>query len=59
VVLAKVDLHANARDRRARQAASQEPPRVGKIRTAAQRAFARDFASVVSPDGDFYDDEKE
>jgi transposase InsO family protein len=55
VVLAKVDLHANAVAQRTKRLAATEPAPAGKIRTAAQRAFAKDFASVVSPDGDFYD----
>ncbi len=55
IQLHKVDLHANARDRRTREAAQAEPPGEGRIRTAAQRHFAKDFASVVSPDGDFYE----
>ena len=55
VTLQKVDLHGNARDRRAKREATVEPAPTRKIRTAAQRAFDKDFSSVVSPDGDFFD----
>ena len=57
VALHKVDLHANARERRIKHEAAKEPVPEQKIRTAAQRAFDKDHASVVSPDGDFYDRE--
>jgi hypothetical protein len=57
VTLHKVDLHGNARDRRVKQEAAKEPVAEQKIRTAAQRAFDKDHASVVSPDGDFYDED--
>jgi putative transposase len=57
LTIQRVDLHANARDRRAKTEAQAEPVSSGQIRTAAQRAFTKDFASVVSPDGDFYNKE--
>ncbi len=57
LTLHQVDLHANARDHRARREAGKEKMPTQKIRTAAQRAFDKDHASVVSPDGDFYDQE--
>lgn len=57
VSLSRVDLHANAKDKRIKQAAHAEPVPAGKIRTAAMRAYDRDFATVLSPDGDFYDKE--
>lgn len=57
LTLLPVDLYANARAQRVRRAAKEATPHTGRVRTAAQRAFDRDFASVVTPDGDFFDTE--
>lgn len=55
VALSKIDLHANAIDQRLRRIAAEEPPLPGKIRTAAQRQFEKDYGTIVSLDGDFYE----
>jgi hypothetical protein len=53
VTLAPVDLARNAVSRRAAPSAPAPDDDEGAPRTAAQLAFARDFAPVVGPDGGF------
>jgi putative transposase len=53
VALAPVDLAHNAVSRRAVPSAPAPDDDEGAPRTAAQLAFARDFAPVVGPDGGF------
>jgi putative transposase len=53
VTLAPVDLARNAVSRRAMPQAPAPDDDEGTPRTAAQIAFARDFAPVVGPDGGF------
>lgn len=53
VALAPVDLALNAVSRRARPSVPAPDDDERAPRTAAQLAFARDFAPVVGPDGDF------
>jgi len=53
VALAPVDLAHNAVSRRAIPSAPASDDDEGAPRTAAQLAFARDFAPVVGPDGGF------
>jgi len=51
VKLHPVDLHANARSRRARSKQPQDQPRAPLPKSAADLAFERDFFPVVDPDG--------
>lgn len=57
VQLAPVDLAANARDLRAKSARAARTPPTRKIKTAADLAFERDHATMVTRAGDFFDKE--
>lgn len=57
VQLAPVDLAANARNLRACAARATRPPPTRRIKTAAELAFERDHATIVTPGGDFFDKE--
>ena len=52
-----VDLNANARAERRRRVEKDEPTPPGPIKTAAQLLFERDHRTIVTPGGDYYDEE--
>jgi len=54
-----VDLEKNARDRRARHAAADDPPAAVLPKSAADLAFDRDLGPIVGEDGGFPMTEKE
>jgi len=59
VKLHPVDLHANARARRARSKQPRDEPRAPLPKSAADLAFERDFSPVVDPDGGCSDPKEE
>ena len=56
IELMPADLTANARERRARTTRAERQPPVNPIQTSAHLAFERDYATIISPGGDFFEE---